>query len=115
MGRAGIIIEIADKLRQKELNEYREHQSRYSNPPYSMDLCNHEYSDYIRSLSDSTSAKSFEADDWKFQCPKCGSHHFGSYMDEEPLIRHCNDQFGKGCRWEGLDADCKRPVEEVKT
>lgn len=32
-----------------------------------------------------------------FVCPVCGSRWFGTSGN----LRHCNDQFGKACRWRG--------------
>lgn len=49
-----------------------------------------------------------ETEEKAFTCPRCGGHFFGTVgrIGREPHYRHCNDQFGKGCRWKGDDADC---------
>jgi hypothetical protein len=59
-------------------------------------------------------------DSWDFQCPECGGHYFGStqrYWDRDKFIRtpgiykrHCNDQFGVGCRWSGSSEECDRRI-----
>lgn len=44
-------------------------------------------------------------EDTSFECPKCGSSHFGSSglgVDEF----NCHDEFERGCRWSGPAAKC---------
>lgn len=42
----------------------------------------------------------------EFRCPKCNGKYFGTDLSQIPWIRYCNDQFGSGCRWRGLDEEC---------
>ena len=47
-----------------------------------------------------------------FRCPKCGGSHFGSEYDaalKVILKRHCHDEFGRHCRWDGDPIECVPP------
>jgi hypothetical protein len=50
-----------------------------------------------------------------FLCPECGGTHFGSYdpNDGGEWIRHCHDQFAKGCEWFGRTSEALDPAEDL--
>lgn len=56
--------------------------------------------------------KRLMADSWDFQCPECGSHHFGTNASDDS--GSCHDEFGRGCRWCGPREACKR-IESYST
>lgn len=42
----------------------------------------------------------------RFTCPQCGGHRFGSSDFDGVITRHCNDEHGTGCTWEGPGSAC---------
>jgi hypothetical protein len=52
-----------------------------------------------------------------FSCPKCAGSYFGTQnpgeRDRSKWVRQCHDQFGIGCRWSGIDAECMVSREDA--
>jgi hypothetical protein len=48
----------------------------------------------------------------KFECPECGSSHFGTQYPFDTKIRDCHDEFNVDCKWSGF-YDFKEKEKEV--
>ena len=50
---------------------------------------------------------------WKFECPKCAGWYFGSSQLNGQTSYYCNDQYKRGCDWEGQVDQCDRTKMSV--
>jgi predicted RNA-binding Zn-ribbon protein involved in translation (DUF1610 family) len=47
-----------------------------------------------------------ETHHYDFDCPKCGSSHFGSVYRGNNSTYHCHDEYNCGCKWSGSKKEC---------